>query len=138
MWEEGNTYPVFGGTGTAITVQCENQDLAKRFLAEAKTSEEGAGKIWTVLGFDPLRWDVWDTDVTKEQNKFTDYFGEDIFDVVLSMKDGYQKSNITASPKFSAASNLVNSNLLFQVLSEKSASPQDALNAIAQEIENTQ
>ncbi len=138
VWEEGNTYPVFGGTGTAITVQCENQDLAKRFLAEAKTSEEGAGKIWTVLGFDPLRWDVWDTDVTKEQNKFTDYFGEDIFDVVLSMKDGYQKSNITASPKFSAASNLVNSNLLFQVLSEKSASPQDALNAIAQEIENTQ
>lgn len=136
VWEEGNKYPVFGGTATSITTQCENQDLAKRFLAEAKISKEGAAKIWQVLGFDPLRWDIWGTEATKQQNKFTDYFGENIFDVVIGMKDNFFTTNITTSSQYSLANSLVGSNVLFKVLSEQSETPQQALDAAAQEIED--
>ena len=138
VWDEDSVYPVFGGTATSITTQCENQDLAKRFLAEAKISKEGAAKIWNVLGFDPLRWDIWDTDVMKQENKYTDYFGKDIFDVVLGMKDKFHPSNITASPQFSLANSLVASDILFRVLNEKSATPQEALASAAEEIKNAQ
>ena len=136
VWEEGNKYPVFGGKATSITTQCENQDLAKRFLAEAKISKEGAAKIWQVLGFDPLRWDIWGTEATKQQNKFTDYFGENIFDVVIGMKDNFFTTNITTSSQYSLANSLVGSNVLFKVLSEQSETPQQALDAAAQEIED--
>lgn len=138
VWEEGDKYPVFGGTGTSITNQCENPDLAKRFLAEAKISKDGAAKIWQVLGFDPLRWDIWGTDVTKIENKFTDYFGKDIFDVVVGMKDNFAMTNITASPQYSLANSLIGSNVLFKVLSERSATPQEALDEAAREIEDAQ
>ena len=138
VWDEESVFPVFGGTATSVTVQSENQDLAKRFLTEAKVSEEGAGKIWNVLGFDPLRWDIWETDVMKQSNKYTDYFGKDIFDVVLNMKDKFHPSNITASPQFSLANTLVASDILFRVLNEKSATPEEALSAAAAEIKNAQ
>ena len=110
VWDEDSVYPVFGGTATSITTQCENQDLAKRFLAEAKISKEGAAKIWNVLGFD----------------------------VVLGMKDKFHPSNITASPQFSLANSLVASDILFRVLNEKSATPQEALASAAEEIKNAQ
>lgn len=138
VWDENSQYPVFGGTATSITTQCKVPDLAKRFLAEAKISKEGAAKIWNVLGFDPLRWDIWDTDVMKETNKYTDYFGKDIFDVVISMKDKFHTSNITASPKYSLANSLISSDILFRVLGEKSATPEEALNSAADEIKNAQ
>lgn len=138
VWDEESVFPVFGGTATSVTTQCENQDLAKRFLLEAKVSKEGAGRIWNVLGFDPLRWDIWETDVMKESNKYTDYFGKDIFDVVLKMKDKFHPSNITASPQFSLANSLVAGDILFRVLNEQSATPEEALAAAAAEIKNAQ
>lgn len=136
VWDENSQYPVFGGTATSITTQCKEQDLAKRFLAEAKISKEGAAKIWNVLGFDPLRWDIWETDAMKQPNKYTDYFGKDIFNVVIKMKDKFHTSNITASPKYSLASSLVSSDILFRVLSEKSATPEEVLDSAADEIMN--
>ena len=138
VWDEDSVFPVFGGTATSVTTQCENQDLAKRFLLEAKVSKEGAAKIWNVLGFDPLRWDIWETDVMKEDNKFTQYFGKDIFDVVLAMKDKFHPSNITASPLFSLANSLVASDILFRVLNEQSATPEEALASAAAEIASAQ
>ncbi|QHQ61910.1 extracellular solute-binding protein [Anaerocolumna sedimenticola] len=137
VWDDSSVYPVFGGTATSVTTQCKNQDLATRFLADAKISAEGAGKIWNVLGFDPLRWDIWETDVMKQDNKFTDYFGKDIFNIVINMKDKFHTSNITASPKFSLANSLVSGDILFKVLSEKSETPADALKSAADEINNS-
>jgi arabinosaccharide transport system substrate-binding protein len=136
VWDESSVYPVFGGTGTSITAQSANPDLAKRFLADAKISKEGAAKIWSVLGFDPLRWDIWETDVMKEPNKYTDYFGPDIFDQVLKMKDKFHPANVTASPQFSQANTLMASDILFTVLGEKSATPEEALSRAKQEIES--
>lgn len=136
VWDENSVYPVFGGTATSITTQCANPDLASRFLAEAKISAEGAEKIWNVLGFDPLRWDIWETDAMKAQNKYTDYFGSDIFDVVLGMKDKFHPSNITASPQFSLANSLIATDILFRVLNEQSSTPEEALGNAAAEIES--
>ena len=64
--------------------------------------------------------------------------GKDIFDVVLGMKDKFHPSNITASPQFSLANSLVASDILFRVLNEKSATPQEALASAAEEIKNAQ
>lgn len=137
VWDDNSVYPVFGGTATSVTTLSKNQDLAKRFLAEAKISSEGAGKIWNVLGFDPLRWDIWSSDVMKRDNKFTEYFGKDIFEIVNGMKDKFHPSNITSSSKFSLANSIVAGDILFKVLSEKSASPKDALKSAADQIKNS-
>jgi arabinosaccharide transport system substrate-binding protein len=133
-WTEGgNRSAAFGGTSTSITVQCKNQDLAKRFLYEAKISEEGAKQIWNVLGFDPLRTAIWSSDAMKQPNQYTNYFGPDIFDVVLQVKDEFAPSNITADG-FSQANDLVAKDILFKALSDPNSSPAEILKNAANEI----
>ena len=135
-WKDGDVDPVFGGTATSITTQCKNPDLAKRYLFDAKISAEGASKIWSVLGFDPLRWDIWNTDVMKQSNKYTDYFGPNIFDIVLQMKDNFYTTNITHE-QFPLANQLVAQNVLFKALGDKSLTPAQALNEAATEIKGS-
>lgn len=76
-----------GGTGTSITNQCKNQDLAIDFLGFAKLSEEGNLKIWEIMGFDPIRKAMWTLDDLKKPNKFTEYFANFPFDALLQVKD---------------------------------------------------
>ena len=135
-WTDNDVAPVFGGTATSVTIQCQNQDLAKRFLFDAKISPEGAAQIWDVLGFDPLRWDIWETDVMKVSNKYTDYFGADIFDQIMEMKDEFYATNITHE-LFPKANDLVAKNVLFKALSEKSVTPSEALEEAAIELKGT-
>jgi arabinosaccharide transport system substrate-binding protein len=134
VWDENSVYPVYGGTATCITQQCKNQDMAKRFLVDAKISRAGAEKIWSVLGFDPLRYDIWESDAVRKSNKYTAYFGDNFFDVLMKMRSRFHTMNITASPKFSMANSLISSNVLFKALSEKSLTPQQALDEAYQEI----
>jgi arabinosaccharide transport system substrate-binding protein len=95
-WAEGEPRSAgMGGTGTAVTNQSENPDLAKAFLAYAKLSKDGNIQLWKQLGFDPPRTDVWDDPALKEANKFTDYFGENIFDTLIEIKDEIEGVNIT-------------------------------------------
>ncbi|KPC99738.1 putative arabinose-binding protein precursor [Geobacillus sp. BCO2] len=121
-----------GGTGTAITNQCKNVKLAKEFLAFAKLSKEGNIQIWKQLGFDPIRWDVWSDPALKEPNKYTEYFGKDIFDTLMSMKDEIDSPTITEdTPKMNQ---LVVQSVLYKVLKEKSLSPEQALKNAADEM----
>lgn len=63
IFEEGGyTTTMGGGTGTAITNQIapEKVDIASEFLAFAKLTYEGNVELWTQLGFDPMRLDVYD------------------------------------------------------------------------------
>lgn len=80
-----------GGTGTSVTNQSANQDLAKEFLAYAKLSEEGNRYIWEKLGFDPIRTSLWDDEaLTHDQNnKFIQYFNTNPFDVLNEIRDEY-------------------------------------------------
>ena len=85
VWKKGDTRCVLqGGTGTSITKQSKHSDLAKRFLAFAKLSEEGNRYIWNVLGFDPIRTSLWtDPSITNDSsNKFLTYFATNPFDVL--------------------------------------------------------
>ncbi len=132
-WKEGGGYAAgMGGTGTSITNQCKNPELAKEFLAYSKLSVEGALKCWTLLGFDPLRWDVWEMDEMKAANKFTDFYGTGVFDMLVDLRDELPAINITE--KFPNAQTLVQSSVVFKVLSEKSMTPEEALKAAAEEL----
>ena len=85
-----------GGTGTAIPSAGSNVELAKEYLAYAKLSVEGAVMIWDSLGFDPCNMSVWaDQAVTHNpDNEFNQYFKNNVFDVLNTMKDtiGYLPS----------------------------------------------
>ncbi len=135
VWEKGGKRSAgMGGTGTVITNQCKNQELAKRILAAAKLSREGTIKTWTILGFDPIRWDVWDDPKMSEPNKYTDYFGDGIFTMLKEIKEEINPTVIT--DKFPAAVSLVQKSVVFKALKEKSQTPEEALKAAAEELRN--
>jgi arabinosaccharide transport system substrate-binding protein len=121
-----------GGTGTAVTTQSENVDLAVDFLADAKLTKEGSIKTWTMLGFDPIRKDAWTDPAMQEDNVYTDYFGKDVFNTVSSITDDIQGINMTS--KYPIALSLIQKNVLFKVFKEGSQTPEEALKEANEEL----
>lgn len=121
-----------GGTGTVVTTQSKNVDLARQFLAEAKLSKEGSLKTWTILGFDPIRSDVWADPVMSQANKYTDYFGTGIFATLKSIVADIGSINV--GPKYPEAVSLTQKNVIFKVLKEQSQTPEQALEGAAGEL----
>ncbi|WP_442956103.1 ABC transporter substrate-binding protein [Paenibacillus sp. MMO-177] len=105
-----------GGTGTVITNQSKNQELVKKFLEYAKVSKEGTIEIWKQLGFDPIRTDAWTDPAMNESNKYTDYFGKDIFTFLSSLKDEIAPTNI--KEKTPAVSDVIKTKAMFQALND--------------------
>jgi arabinosaccharide transport system substrate-binding protein len=133
VWTKGGKRSAgMGGTGTVITNQSKNKALAQKFLAAAKLSKEGAIKTWTVLGFDPLRWDVWTDPAMKADNQYTDYFGKGIFEMLIQIKDEINPTMITE--KYPLAIDLLKKNVCFKVLKEQSQTPEEALKEAAKEL----
>ncbi|WP_160726062.1 ABC transporter substrate-binding protein [Bacillus sp. USDA818B3_A] len=133
-WEPGGGRSVgIGGTGTVVTNQTKHPELAKEFLAFAKLSKEANLKLWSVLGFDPPRWDVWEDPAIKEDNKFYQYFGTDIFDTLLSIKDEIPGLNINKNTPNALTE--LNTNTLENVLRQKKQSPEEALKQARKTIE---
>jgi ABC-type sugar transport system, periplasmic component len=133
VWEKGGKRSAgMGGTGTAITVQCKHKDLALKLLAAAKLSREGSIKTWTILGFDPLRWDVWSDPAMKADNQYTQYFGKDIFTILTQVKDDINPTMITE--KYPLAIDLLKKNVVFKALKEQSQTPEQALKEAADEL----
>lgn len=132
-WEEGGFRSAgMGGTGTVVTNQSKHQELAVEFLAYAKLTKEANIQIWEKLGFDPPRWDVWDAPEMKAPNKFTEYFGSDIFDRIKELKDEIHPVYITEStPK---ARSLVEKRVSFEVIEQNSKTPAEVLKAVAEEL----
>lgn len=131
-WKEGSPRSAgMGGTGTAVTNQSKHPELAKEFLAYAKLSKEGNIEIWKQLGFDPIRSDVWDSPELREANKFTEYFGDNIFDVLLEIKDEIEGVHITEkTPQISDA---LKTTILYRTLVEKE-DPEKVLKEAEKEI----
>lgn len=105
-----------GGTGTVITNQTKNQELVKKFMEFAKVSKEGNIEIWKQLGFDPIRTDAWTDPAMTESNKYTDYFGKDIFTFLSSLKDEIAPTNI--KEKTPAVSDVIKTKAMFQALND--------------------
>ncbi|RCW76745.1 ABC transporter substrate-binding protein [Saliterribacillus persicus] len=131
--EGGNRSAGMGGTGTVVTNQTEEEELAKEFLAFAKLSKDANIKLWTVLGFDPPRHDVWDDPKVLEDNKFFQFFGDDIFDTLDDIKDEIYPVNITEYTPDVATE--MNTNVLNNVFRQETATPQEALDQMQETIE---
>lgn len=123
-----------GGTATVITKQSKNIELAKAFLAEAKLSKEGSIKTWTLLGFDPIRKDAWSDPAMAALNKYTDYFGTNIFSTLQSVVGDIGPLNM--GEKYPAVISLIQKNVCFRVLKEQSQSPEEALTAAQQDLQS--
>ena len=88
VFEAGQPRSVgLGGTGTSVTNQSKNVDLAVDFLGFAKLSEEGNLKVWELLGFDPIRKALWTSPELKKSNKFIDYYANFPFDALIEVQD---------------------------------------------------
>ena len=101
--EEGNWYiakcPVFekgqncsvgiGGTGTVVTKQSSDPELAADFLCFAKMSPEGENVIWQDLGFDVCNTSLWTDDAFAhdDSNQYNKFFRNYPYDVLASIKD---------------------------------------------------
>lgn len=132
--EGGKRSAGMGGTGTVVTNQTEHPELAKEFLAYAKLSKEANIKLWTVLGFDPPRHDVWDDPAILEDNKFFQFFGDDIFDTLNDIKDEINALNITEDTPTIATE--LNTNTLNSVLRDGSQTAEEALNKAQEAVES--
>ncbi|SER28547.1 L-arabinose-binding protein [Gracilibacillus ureilyticus] len=132
--EGGKRSAGMGGTGTVVTNQTEHETLAKDFLAYAKLSKEANIKLWTVLGFDPPRHDVWDDPAVLEENKFFRYFGDDIFDTLTDIKDEINAVNITENTP--AIATELNTNTLNNILRDGAQTPEEGLKSAQEAVES--
>lgn len=125
-WSDSEYQSVtMGGTGTAVTNQSEHVELAKEFLYFAKLSKEGNIQLWKELGFDPPRWDVWEDPQMREDNVFYQYFHDDIFDILLDIKENIAPIQLNEyTPDVLTE---IDSNIMHSVLREQKLTPEEAL-----------
>ncbi len=140
--EKGNWYiapcPVFeagqpcsvgvGGTGTVVTQQSANKDLAAEFLCWAKMSDEGEQLIWDNLGFDVCNTALWNNDefAHNDENQYNAFFINYPYDVLYSIKDQIGKIySVAISPTINEQMCNVTLNDMF----ENGVSVEDALQA---------
>lgn len=90
VFKEGQPRSVgIGGTGTVVSSDSENAELAAEFLTWAKLSYDGNVKIWEDLGFDTTNTSIWeDTSITQDtDNQYLQYFVTNPFDTLNEIKD---------------------------------------------------
>lgn len=89
VYKEGQPRSVgIGGTGTVVSLQSKNSELAAEFVVYAKLSEDAEQRIWEILGFDPVNTELWNDEAVTHNpdNKYVQYFRTNPFDVLNSMK----------------------------------------------------
>lgn len=110
--EKGNWYiapcPVFeagqpnsvgvGGTGTVVTQQSSDTQLAADFLCYAKMSMDGEQMIWEDLGFDVCNTEMWTDEsiIHDDNNQYNAFFRNYPYDVLNEIKDGIGKISVVA------------------------------------------
>ncbi len=119
-----------GGTGTAITNQCKNIDVAKEFLFEAKLSYDAEINIWNKLAFDPVNLDTWKDPVLETPSDY--FYGESFFKI---MEPYISNIKSPANAELSvAAQDLVNNTIMYSVFVDQSKTPEEALKSAAEEL----
>ncbi len=97
VYEEGQPRSVgIGGTGTVVSAQSENAELAAEFLTWAKLSYDGNVNIWEDLGFDTCNTTIWtDETITKDpNNKYLQYFVTNPFDTLNEIENEIGKIKV--------------------------------------------
>ena len=118
VFEEGQPRSVgIGGTGTVVSKQSENPELAAEFITWAKLSYNGELQIWNMLGFDTCNTSIWtDTAITQDtSNKYLKYFVTNPFDTLNEIKDEIGLIKVgRINPTISDAFNLTILNACFE------------------------
>lgn len=132
VWEEGGyTSTMGGGTGTVITNQIDPSKiaLAAEFLAFAKLTYEANVTLWTDLGFDPMRLDVYDDEallITMD-----DFSGEVPFvhikEAIASVAPEY------TGPFYPEITTIMTTTMLYDLI-ENQLSPEEVLANAAEEL----
>lgn len=134
-FEEGQPRSVgMGGTGTAVTKQSKNPELAAEFIVWCKLSEEGSAQIWDQLGFDAVNTAFWtDPEITQNpDNQYLQFFKTNPFDVLGEIKDEVQGISINSNTV--ALADYVNTTMLNNILKDNmpvDEAVQDAMDAVA-------
>ena len=88
VFEKGQKCSVgMGGTGTVVTQQSKNKELAAEWLCYAKMSPDGEKHIWEELGFDVCNSSLW-TDAAfadNENNPYNTFFVNKPYDVLADI-----------------------------------------------------
>ncbi len=90
VFEEGQKNSVgIGGTGTVVTNECENPELAAEWLAWAKCSPEGTAHIWNDLGFDVCNKAMWSDEAFAydESNVYNTFFRVKPYEVLNELAE---------------------------------------------------
>ncbi|WP_349671619.1 extracellular solute-binding protein [Lacrimispora sp.] len=98
VFKDGQSRSVgIGGTGTVVTKQSSDPELAADFITYAKCSAVGSRQIWEQLGFDVCNTKLWTDDtVTKDSsNKYISFFKTNPFDVLNEVKSEINTLSIT-------------------------------------------
>jgi len=106
-----------GGTGTVVTNQSVDPELAADFITFAKCSYEGNLGIWEQLGFDTCNTSIWeDTQITQDtSNQYISYFVTNPFDVLNEIKDEIGKISVTSvTPSINEVINLTTLNKILE------------------------
>jgi arabinosaccharide transport system substrate-binding protein len=124
-----------GGTGTAVTDQtpADKQQLAKDFVTWAKLTKEGQASIWTDLGFDPYRPDVYEDPALRKPDDC--FSGQITFDIIKSELAGVAPEY--TGPAYPQAQDYMANTLINDVIVNKT-DPKEALDTAQQTIESQQ
>lgn len=90
VFEEGQKCSVgLGGTGTVVTNECENPELAAEWLAWAKCSPEGCAHIWNDLGFDVCNTAMWSDEefAYSDDNVYNTFFKVKPYEVLNQLAE---------------------------------------------------
>ena len=99
VFEEGQNNSVgIGGTGTVVTQQAKDKELAAEFLSYAKMSMDGEKLNWEMLGFDVCNTAMWTDEsiIHDDSNQYNAFFRNYPYDVLNKIKDGIGKISVVA------------------------------------------
>lgn len=133
IFEEGGfTSTMGGGTGTAITLQIppEELQLAKDFLAFTKLEKDATIRIWTDLGFDPIRTDIYEDPQLAAP---LEYFGnESVFTTIQGMQSNLAVEYL--GPLYADAVEVLRSQTYYEIFANQ-ADVATALQAAADQVQ---
>ncbi len=133
VFEEGGyTTAMGGGTGTAITNQIDPSkvELAKEFLAFSKLTYEANVALWTELGFDPMRLDVYDDPALLIEME--DFSGEVPFTYIKEALDNVAPEY--TGPFYPEVATIIGTTMIYDLL-ENQVPPEQVLSAAIDELE---
>ena len=121
VFEDGQKCSVgIGGTGTVVTNQCKNPELAAEWLTWAKCSKEGEEHIWNDLGFDVCNKSLWSDKAFAydKSNVYNTFFRVMPYEVLNDLADKDAIGTVYTTSVSPTLNDYINTTTLNEVLEE--------------------